>query len=332
MVRHSSGRSPASYAATRHRSISRGRGSGSASAVTIDQLVGVGDDDPLERVGVVGRAAQRRRARLDPDDAGQGVRRHPTRRRPAPTRSPTTTPAPAQLARLHRDHLVAVDPAGAAAAVDGDDDSRSWRPRGSAGPWCAAGSAGAGRIRTSSSSRSRPRLWPAGPLTAASRSTARRTPAWSWRSSRCRRPRCRARTAPGRPPPSPAGGRRTSWTTPPCSGRGRISRPSSVSAHVTAQRRDLGGQRGQPVGLVVTQVRDAAQPGRGRRRGRRRAVSTGASSPTSLQVQRRRRRPGPVPVTVRPSPSWLDRGAEPAQQVAQRVTGLGRAHAASRGR
>ena len=33
-------------------------------------------------------------------------------------------------------------------------------------------------------------------------------------------------------------------------------------AHVAAQRGDLGGQRSQPVGLVVAQVRDAAQPGR----------------------------------------------------------------------
>ena len=39
-----------------------------------DELVGVGDDDPLHGVGVVGAAPQRRLAGLDADDAGQRVR------------------------------------------------------------------------------------------------------------------------------------------------------------------------------------------------------------------------------------------------------------------
>ena len=39
-----------------------------------DELVGVGDDDPLDGVGVVGRAAQHRPALLDAHDAGQAVR------------------------------------------------------------------------------------------------------------------------------------------------------------------------------------------------------------------------------------------------------------------
>ena len=43
--------------------------------MTIDELVGVGDDDALDRVGVVGACgAARDVPRLDPHHAGQGVR------------------------------------------------------------------------------------------------------------------------------------------------------------------------------------------------------------------------------------------------------------------
>ena len=63
--------------------------------------------------------------------------------------------APAQLAGLHGDHLAArlgpVDAAGhvteaarVAAPVDGDDVARARRPRGWAGPWCAAASRATG--------------------------------------------------------------------------------------------------------------------------------------------------------------------------------------------
>ena len=38
-----------------------------------DELVGIGDDDPLDRVGVVGRAAQRRAPRSEADHPGQAV-------------------------------------------------------------------------------------------------------------------------------------------------------------------------------------------------------------------------------------------------------------------
>ena len=54
-----------------------------------------------------------------------------------------------------------------------------------------------------------------------------------------------------------------------------MTSPSDVCSRLTAQPRDLRGQRGQPVGLVAAQVRDAAQPGGGvgqggeRRDGRR---------------------------------------------------------------
>ncbi len=38
-----------------------------------EHLVGVGDDDALDLVGVVGAPAQERRALLDADDAGEGA-------------------------------------------------------------------------------------------------------------------------------------------------------------------------------------------------------------------------------------------------------------------
>ena len=38
-----------------------------------DELVGVGDDDSLDRVGVVGTAPQHGPTGFDPDDPGQGV-------------------------------------------------------------------------------------------------------------------------------------------------------------------------------------------------------------------------------------------------------------------
>jgi hypothetical protein len=69
------------------------------------QLVGVRHDDPLDRVGVVGGAAQHVRARVHPHDAGERVRppaqiadqRHPVA---------DDDPLAAQLPRLHRDDLV----------------------------------------------------------------------------------------------------------------------------------------------------------------------------------------------------------------------------------
>ena len=62
---------PSANAATRQRSISPWRGGGSASAVDDDQLIGVGDDHPLDRVVVVRGAAQHGAALVDRDDARQ---------------------------------------------------------------------------------------------------------------------------------------------------------------------------------------------------------------------------------------------------------------------
>ena len=99
------GRSPASYAATRHRSISRGRGSGSASAVTMTSWSALatmtrsnGSVSSAVRRSVDVRGSTRTiRARVS------GVAGHV-----ADQGDPVADDdaAPAQLARLHRDHLV----------------------------------------------------------------------------------------------------------------------------------------------------------------------------------------------------------------------------------
>ena len=196
------GRSPASYAATRQRSISRGRGSGSASAVTIGQLVGVGDDHPLERVGVVGGTPQHRGARLDPHDAGEGVlraRQVADQGDPVADHDAPCGPARGPSSRRPRGRPTRqVQPA----AVDGDDHARGRRPRAWGGPWCGVatpgGPGGPGR-------RPRPaRGDGAGggpPVTRASRSTARRSRAGSWPSWRCSvDSHARARRARGPPP------------------------------------------------------------------------------------------------------------------------------------
>ncbi len=84
------------------------------------QLVGVGHDHPLEGVVVVRRAAQHRRTRTDPHDAGQGVlvagevpdERHPVAHHRC---------LAAEFAGLHGRHRAVVDEAGQPAPVDGED-------------------------------------------------------------------------------------------------------------------------------------------------------------------------------------------------------------------
>ena len=87
-----------------------------------DELVGVGDDDPLDRVVVVGGTAQRGGALDDLDDPGQ---RAVGARGVADDADPVAhhDALAAQGAGLHRHHGGAVDEQGEAAAVDGDDDA-----------------------------------------------------------------------------------------------------------------------------------------------------------------------------------------------------------------
>ena len=59
--------------------------------------------------------------------------------------------------------------------------------------------------------------------------------------------------------------------------------PSACSVDVAAEPRELGRQRGEPVGLVAAEVRDAAQVRRARRPAAQSAASAGVSSPTSCR-------------------------------------------------
>ena len=74
---------PASYAATRARSIRPCAGLGVGQRGDDDELVGVGDDDALDGVVVVGRTPQHGRAARRPARSGPASRRRPRCRRPA---------------------------------------------------------------------------------------------------------------------------------------------------------------------------------------------------------------------------------------------------------
>ncbi len=87
-----------------------------------DELVGVGDDDALDRVVVVRGAAQRGGALDDLDDPGQRAVGAGDVADDAHAVAHDDALA-AQGARLHRHHGGAVDQEGEAPAVDGDDDA-----------------------------------------------------------------------------------------------------------------------------------------------------------------------------------------------------------------
>ena len=237
----------------------------------------------------------------------------------------------AELAGLHRgDRPVAVDQRSCSGRGRPRPRSPRRRPRGGGGPWCGVGMPRPGRTRTSSSSRSRVR-----------------------------------RRGSGRPGPvkhgSPqvdelghglGGGRHVLDVDPghgqPEQGAGgghpvvgvrrepapvqwaRADHQAVVGlGDVAAQRVELVGERGEPVGLVPAQVRDAPQ--RRRRVGQRgqSRPAIGVSSPascrsTSMPVT------SPEPRTVSPSccrltsapiASRRSRSASPAWVVALRPVG-----------
>ena len=114
------------------------------------------------------------------------------------------------------------------------------------------------------------------------------------------------------------------WKIPPCSGAGRSARPSGCSVDVGAEAAELGGQRGQPVGLVAADVGDAAQVATGRRPARTARRPPG-SARRRRAGRRRCRAAGRGPRTFRPSSSsvtvqpiaWrISRSASPAWVVA----------------
>ena len=272
-----------------------------------DELVGVGDDDPLD--GSVSSAVRR-----------STVRRSSTRTiRARASGPPATSPTmrdlvadddalAAELAGLHRrdDPLALLRPrlrpagGGVAATVDADDhrDERvlvrgpvlGARPR-------ARGSA---RTRTSLSSRSR-QLPPALPPRRARAAVGEHAVPEAGEvghglARSCRRPRpsCPSPAGRGPPPPSPSGGRGRCGTGPPCSAAGMIRRPSSVSATappracisvVRAASRSVSWPR-----MCAT----PADPRRRRRRGRRARRRRGsARRVVQVDVDARRARPCP---------------------------------------
>ena len=130
-----------------------------------------------------------------------------------------------------------------------------------------------------------------------------RTPASSWRCSRCRPARRRA--PPGRAArrPGPSGGRRRSATAP-AEQPGMDGQAVVGLVDVAAEPLQLGGQRGQPVGLVARGCGRCRAGGWCRRPARRRR-----RPPGSARWPRRRSRSTPwswsVPRTVRPRSSKL---------------------------
>jgi hypothetical protein len=103
------------------------------------ELVGVGDDDPLDRVRVVSRAPQHRCARLDAHHPRQpvGLAREVTDEADPVAHDDALAP---QLAGLHRRDEAGVDEAAVAAAVHGHDEAlgRVVVPRPVLGPWTRA--------------------------------------------------------------------------------------------------------------------------------------------------------------------------------------------------
>ena len=271
--RTSSGSRPASYAATRHRSISRGARLRVGDRRDDRELVGVGDDDPLDRVGVVGGAAQHRPCAARPARCGRARPSAPSSAPTSATRSPTTTP----LRPSSRAFIAVTSRAVAALVRPGSRSGRGRRSRPT--PATASSCAGRslvrgrdlprpGRTRTSSSSRSRraargspaehpePAVHEAGQRLAGGRDVDD--------------PDARDRQARARPRRWPAGGRRRSRTPRRAAGPGRIvqavrglgrrrrrapssSAASAASRSVSCPRRwatprsvvDAGGQRGQ---------------------------------------------------------------------------------------
>ena len=134
----------------------------------------------------------------------------------------------------------------------------------------------------------------------------------------------RARPARRARPPSPSGGRRrpaTAGPGPRRAGRGRISRPSAVSVTVAAQRVDLGGERGEPVGLVPADVRRPRGSATGRRPARRRAATVGVELAGVVQVDVHAGQP--VGTGARSSRPARRRRCAPACASTDRIVGAG---------
>ena len=158
LVRHSTGERPPSNAATRHRSISRGRAGGEVRAATTTSRSALATTGRSELSWVVRGAAQRAGAcRATRDDAGE----RPVASRSGHRRSaPVITDHHGGTCRTSAPRTVTTDGAvvqlaGGAPPVDGGDEAVRPRLRTRAATGCGAGWGHPGRMGTSSSSRNR---------------------------------------------------------------------------------------------------------------------------------------------------------------------------------
>ena len=171
------------------------------------QLVGVGDDDPLDGVGVVGRPAQHGRGARRSARSGTASPSAPDVSPTMSTRSPGDHAVAAQLARLHGDGdalvgPVRVDQDRVPAPVHGRRPAPPRRRRARGAAWSGGASPDRdGRGRPARRTAPRPAIRRARPIRRACRPRARRSPAASWRWSRRPRPR---RPAPRSPMSAPA--------------------------------------------------------------------------------------------------------------------------------
>ena len=292
-------------AAVDHARAGRRRGQGHDD----DQLVGIGDDRPLGRVGVVGGAAQ---------DADPVRHRDDPRERTVASGHVADQAYPvadddrgaAHVGTPHRDDRGAriEQPAGGAAPVDGRDQRLAGvgvlGPQPAAPPVRAAGTDRyvvlVERTRHAPERRQlrRPRR--------AAAPTARESRAWS-----CRWWRCPTPARPARADPATAYAIASRWsargssTTPrPASGAGVMCSPSAVTAIRAPEPSELLRQRGEPVGLLPAQVSDPAQAGRGVGEQRdRRQRRHGLAVVAEIEVDAvQPLRPGDLELTPRPSP------------------------------
>ena len=281
------------------------RGGGSASALTMTSWSALATTTRSSRpsgggVVVVGGAAQHRRALGDPDDPGQRAGRAGG---VADQGDPVADHdgLAAQLAGAHRGDLGwIVRPHARSCTGRGRRRSRSRRRRRRAWAGCGCGDATDGPVAgPGRRPRRTPASCPAAPQLLVDPLCTRSCPESGKLGQGLRGTRyvveLRRPGPPGRSPPrrAPSGGRRRSRKSGPRSGPGVISRPSGCSVTRGAERGELGGQRGQPVGLVGADVPDAAQVATASRPARPARPAPGSARPPRTG---RRRSPCIAPV------------------------------------
>ena len=234
------------------------------------QLVRVGHDDPFHRVGVVGGAAQHGRARLDPDHPGEGARLAgdvPGQRDPVAHHHA----AAAEFAGPHRGHRAVPDESPVTAAVHRRHEGLGRvLVRGPApGPWPGAlrgpdpdvilVQVGVGRLPVQGARSS---------IAAHARGEAGERLAHGGHVLDLQAGHREAEHRRGHHQPViVVGGEGAAGPQRP---RPDLQ-PVSALGHVAAQRVDLGGQGGEPVGLLVPLVADPGQHRRGAGQGGERA-------------------------------------------------------------